>query len=388
RASQLVESVRRSLYRALALLGIVFVGFVVSWIRIAQHLRAYVRTQRANARWLNDMNANLESMVEHRTAMLTKANQSLVSEMDRRAKAELELRQAQKLESVGRLAAGVAHEINTPVQFVSDSLHFTRDAMADLFRVLESYEGLHRAAAEGAKLDQLAARVEITKDEADLAYLLDNIPKALERSLDGLDRVATIVRSMKQFAHPDQNEMTNVNLNTAVTSTLEIARNEYKYVADVETVLGDLPSVRCHAGEINQVILNIVVNAAHAIAEHKREQRGTIKVITSRDDDHVVISISDTGAGIPEAIRDRVFDPFFTTKDVGQGTGQGLAIARSVVVEKHSGALTFETAVGKGTTFYIRLPVAGRTGDADASSPEIAPGARPQPVNDTARVGA
>ncbi|MGE0871485.1 MAG: sensor histidine kinase [Kofleriaceae bacterium] len=386
RASRLVESVRTSLYRALIVLAIVFIGFVVSWIRIAQHLRAYVRDQRANARWLNDMNANLESMVEQRTAMLTKANQDLVSEMDRRAKAELELLQAQKLESVGRLAAGVAHEINTPIQFVSDSVHFTRAAVADLFRVIEAYDQLHRAAIDGGAVDQLAARVELAKDDADLAYLLDNVPNALERSLDGLDRVATIVRSMKQFAHPDQKEMTSVNLNAAVTSTLEIARNEYKYVADLEIVLGDIPPVRCHAGEINQVILNIVVNAAHAIAELKRDQRGSIKVTTVRDDADVVVSISDTGAGIPEAIREHVFDPFFTTKEIGQGTGQGLAIARSVVVDKHGGTLTFETEVGKGTTFAIRLPIAGRIADAGSSSPDATPGVTAPPPNDAARV--
>jgi signal transduction histidine kinase len=166
---------------------------------------------------------------------------------------------------------------------------------------------------------------------------------------------------MKAFAHPDQREKAPVDLNQAILSTLTIARNEYKYVADVETELGDLPPVRCHAGDVNQAILNIVVNAAHAVADvvQGSGRKGRIVVCTVRDGDEVVVTIRDTGAGIPAAIRHRVFEPFFTTKEIGKGTGQGLAIARSVVVEKHGGELTFETEEGKGTTFFLRLPIDG-----------------------------
>ncbi|MEP7306145.1 MAG: ATP-binding protein [Acidobacteriota bacterium] len=262
---------------------------------------------------------------------------------------EFELRQAQKLESVGRLASGVAHEINTPVQFVSDSVHFVRDAMRDLALVLQKYR-------EGAP------DVAEAEADADLPYLLENVPKALDRSLEGLGRVAVIVRSMKQFAHPDQVEMTAVDLNQAISSTLIIARNEYKYVAEIETDLGDLPLVICHGGDVNQVILNIVVNAAHAIGDivDGTDQKGRITVHTRRDGPSIVIRIGDTGGGIPDAIRGRVFDPFFTTKEVGKGTGQGLSIARAVILEKHGGDLTFETEVGRGTTFIIRLPVDGK----------------------------
>jgi two-component system NtrC family sensor kinase len=174
--------------------------------------------------------------------------------------------------------------------------------------------------------------------------------------------VATIVRSMKQFAHPDRGEMSEVDLNEAIQTTLTIARNEYKYVADVETDLGELPRVTCHIGEINQAVLNIVVNSAHAIADviSGTEGRGVIAVRTRRDGDAAVISIRDTGGGIPDTVRDRIFEPFFTTKEVGRGTGQGLAIAHSVVVEKHGGQLTFETVAGEGTTFTIRLPIGPR----------------------------
>jgi signal transduction histidine kinase len=185
------------------------------------------------------------------------------------------------------------------------------------------------------------------------------MPPALERMADGLARIAEIVRSMKEFSHADKREMSQVDLNRAIKSTLVIARTEYRYVADVETVFAPLPPVTCHGGQINQVVLNLVVNAAHAIGDvlKKTGQRGKITVTTRIDGDHVVIAIEDTGGGIPEAVRARIFDPFFTTKEVGRGTGQGLAIARSAVVKDHGGTLDFESDTGKGTTFYVRLPI-------------------------------
>ena len=284
---------------------------------------------------------------------------------------ENELAQAQKLESVGRLAAGVAHEINTPVQFVSDSVSFVREAMDDLSEIVDKYRELRSATQNtdnSTTLVQAAAKAaEEAEDDADLDYILENAPVALDRARDGLGRVAAIVRSMKEFAHPDRKEMAQSDLNQAIQSTLVIASNEYKYVADVELALGELPLVNCYAGEINQVVLNLIVNAAHAIADVVRgtDQKGRIRVATRVLDDQVEIAIGDTGKGIPVEVRSRIFDPFFTTKEVGKGTGQGLAIARSVVVDKHGGTLHFETEVGQGTTFYIRLPI---TGPASASA--------------------
>ena len=277
---------------------------------------------------------------------------------------EMELRQAQKLESVGRLAAGVAHEINTPVQFVSDSVHFMRSAIEDLAKLIGEYDALHRSVLEGGPSFELAEQLTVVKDEIDLPYLLEHIPAALGRSLDGLNRVASIVRSLKEFAHPDVKEMTPVDLNQMILTTLTIARSEYKYVAEVDTDLGELPPVTCHAGDVNQAILNIVINAAHAIADvaKRTEQKGRIMIRTRREGESALVSIRDTGGGIPEEIRNRIFDPFFTTKEVGKGTGQGLAIARSKVVENHGGDLTFETAVGRGTTFFLRLPIEGKPG--------------------------
>jgi signal transduction histidine kinase len=278
---------------------------------------------------------------------------------------ENELAQAQKLESVGRLAAGVAHEINTPVQFVSDSVSFVREAMDDLSQIVDRYRELRTVTEnsdhKGADITAAAKAAEEAEDDADLDYILENAPVALDRARDGLGRVAAIVRSMKEFAHPDRKEMAQVDINQAVKSTLVIATNEYKYVAEVETDFAELPAVNCYAGEINQVVLNLIVNAAHAIGDVVKgtSDKGTIKVSTRVLDDQIEIAIADTGKGIPVEVRSRIFDPFFTTKEVGKGTGQGLAIARTVVVEKHGGTLHFETELGKGTTFYIRLPING-----------------------------
>jgi PAS domain S-box-containing protein len=285
----------------------------------------------------------------------------MLLDVTERRQLEFGLHQAQKLESVGRLASGIAHEINTPIQFVSDSVHFVRESMADLTLLIQRMREVQSAVLSDGNAKAAAEQAQRTEEQVDLPYLVEHLPKALDRALDGLERVATIVRSMKAFAHPDQREMAMVDLNQAIASTLTIARNEYKYVAEVETGFGEIPPVRCLAGEVNQAILNVVVNAAHAVADAVRgsDRKGRIVVRTARDGDEVVVTIRDTGTGIPAAIRDRIFEPFFTTKEVGKGTGQGLAIARSVVVEKHGGELTFETEVGKGTTFFIRLPIAG-----------------------------
>jgi PAS domain S-box-containing protein len=273
---------------------------------------------------------------------------------------ESELRQAQKLESVGRLAASIAHEINTPIQFVRDSVQFVHDAMPDVTGVLDHHRRSTERAAAGEPAQDLALAAQAAELDADMAYLSTQVPEALDLALDGLTRVATIVRSMKVFAHP-RRERSAIDLNESIASTLTIARGEYKYVADLETEFTELPPVSCFAGELNQVILNLVTNAAHAIGDvvAGTVQRGRITIATRRDGDDVVISIGDTGSGIPPAIRARIFEPFFTTKDVGKGTGQGLSHARAVVVDRHRGSLTFDTAVGTGTTFHIRIPIGG-----------------------------
>jgi signal transduction histidine kinase len=307
--------------------------------------------KRVDLRWV----ASCENTGRH------KVLRGMMLDVTDQRRLENELAQAQKLESVGRLAAGVAHEINTPVQFVSDSVSFVREAMDDLSQIVDKYRELRSATEQGADVRAAAKAAEEAEDDADLDYILENAPVALDRARDGLGRVAAIVRSMKEFAHPDRKEMSQVDINQAISSTLVIATNEYKYVADVETEFGELPPVNCFAGEINQVVLNLVVNAAHAIGDVVKDtgNKGRIRVTTRVLDDQVEIAIADSGKGIPVDVRSRIFDPFFTTKEVGKGTGQGLAIARTVVVDKHGGSLHFETELGQGTTFFIRLPIAG-----------------------------
>jgi two-component system NtrC family sensor kinase len=265
-----------------------------------------------------------------------------------RKAAEERMASSDRLESIGRLAAGVAHEINTPIQYLNDSVSFIREGVGELLAYIEK---LHATLPEESrnKLD----------DNEDVDYLREELPPALTRVADGLSRIAEIVRSMKHFSHADQREMSQVDLNAAIASTLVIARSEYKDVADVETHYGELPGITCHGGQINQVVLNLVVNSAHAIADQVKKNggRGKITVKTFVEDGHAVVSISDTGGGIPEGIRARIFDPFFTTKEVGRGTGQGLSIVRSVIVKGHGGALDFHTEMGQGTTFLVRLPV-------------------------------
>jgi PAS domain S-box-containing protein len=270
---------------------------------------------------------------------------------------------ALKLESIGQLAAGIAHEINTPTQFISDNVRFLRDAFVEITKLLE----LCTALARGAERDAASTALVAALQGLDLDYLRAEIPKALEESLSGLERVGKIVGAMKEFSHPGTGEKVSVDLNRAIESTVTVARNEWKYVSELELDLDpDLPAVQGLPDEINQVFLNMVVNAAHAIAEKRGASAASLGKITIRTrstKDGVEIRIGDDGAGIPEGIRQRIFDPFFTTKGVGKGTGQGLAIARSVVVDKHGGSIAVESTVGVGTTFVIRMPLVATLGN-------------------------
>jgi len=279
-------------------------------------------------------------------------------EEDRR-RMELELRLSQKLEAVGQLAAGIAHEINTPVQFVGDTVRFLGDAFTDLSGLIEAYGELReRTAASGAE-PELLARVAAAEDAADLEYLRERVPAALERARDGIGRVAQIVRAIRDFAHPPTTIKAPVDVNHALATTLIVAANEYKYVAEVDCDYGDVPPIVANAGDLNQVFLNLIVNAAHAIEDTvgSSGERGRITIATQSEGDHVVVSIADTGSGISPDVAGRIFDPFFTTKEVGRGTGQGLAISHTIVNERHGGSLTFRSTVGQGTTFFVSLPI-------------------------------
>jgi signal transduction histidine kinase len=270
-----------------------------------------------------------------------------------------EMAQGQKLESVGRIAAGVAHEINTSVQFISDSVRFVRHALKDVPHAIADYRALAAGVLSGKDVTDAARKAIDTDEAADVDYFLKNAPEALDRALDGIGRVGSIVKSMTEFAHPDTRTKSDIDLNRAIKSTLNMARNEYKNVAEVVTDFAELPAIHCHVGDFNQVVLNLLLNAAHAISDvvEGTGTKGRITVRTRAIGDYVEVSVSDTGAGIPESVRGRIFEPFVTTKEVGRGTGQGLALSRGIVVEKFKGSLHFETETGKGTTFYIRLPV-------------------------------
>jgi PAS domain S-box-containing protein len=298
--------------------------------------------------------------VEHLVMVARDITERTKAEEERR-QMEVQLRHAQKMESIGQLAAGIAHEINTPTQYIGDNTAFVQEAFRDLTPLLGAQGRLLAAARQGSISPELLDEVEAAAAAADVEYLLTEIPKAIDQSLQGVQRVAKIVGAMKDFSHPGTGEKSAVDLNRAIESTLTVATNEWKYVAGVVTDFDPaLPAVPCLPGEFNQVILNLVVNASHAIADvvgDGSRGKGTIAISTRRDGDWVEVRVGDTGTGIDETIRRKIFDPFFTTKGVGKGTGQGLAIAHSVIVDKHGGQIELESEVGKGSTFILRLPL-------------------------------
>jgi signal transduction histidine kinase/DNA-binding NarL/FixJ family response regulator len=270
--------------------------------------------------------------------------------------------QASKLASVGQLAAGIAHEINTPIQYIGDNLGFLSDAFQTLAALLDQAETLLREGGDDAAL----ARLQRAKDLADADFLLANIPEATRQSLEGTSQVARIVLAMKEFSHPGEKEKAEEDLNRAIENTLAVSRNEWKHIAKLETHLAaDLPRVRCLGGEMNQVLLNLVVNAAHAIDEARRGADGRITVTTRQIGDMVEIIVEDNGIGMSEDVRSQIFDPFFTTKKVGKGTGQGLAICQDVVVAKHGGRITVDSLPGRGSRFAVLLPIGGNNGGSD-----------------------
>lgn len=278
-----------------------------------------------------------------------------------RKKMESRLQQSHKMEAIGQLAAGIAHEINTPVQFVGDNTRFFQESFDDLIQIIKQQQESLAAARANSLTDELVEKTNQLIEDIDLEYLEEEIPIAIQHSLKGVERIAKIVQAMKIFAHPGMVAKEPVDINEEIGKTITITRNEWKYVAELITEFDDsLPPVPCFRAEFNQVILNMIVNAAHAIAEVNKENqsaKGTIHIRTSHEGGYAKICIGDTGAGIPEEIRTKIFDLFFTTKEPGKGTGQGLAISHSVIVEKHNGTLDLEAQEGKGTTFIIGLPI-------------------------------
>lgn len=284
---------------------------------------------------------------------------AFIRDIGERKRLETDLAHAQKMESIGQLAAGVAHEINTPNQYIGDNIRFLEESFSSVTTAIGAYQELHLAVkAEGVQRE-LVTKVDEVAIRTDLEFVLEEFPRAVEQALDGVERVASIVRAMKEFSHPGQESHTMVDINRVIDSTVTVARNEWKYVAQVELALDpSLPNIEGHPGALGQVFLNLIINSVHAIKERfGSEASGQIRIATSRSGDSVEITLSDNGCGIPDHAQSRIFEPFYTTKDVGLGTGQGLAISRTVITEKHGGQIDYATALNEGTTFTIRLPI-------------------------------
>ncbi|MEM9161157.1 MAG: ATP-binding protein [Verrucomicrobiota bacterium] len=302
----------------------------------------------------------LEEKVQVRTRDLATTVSKLEEEMRERKKVEAQLLHAQKMESVGQLAAGVAHEINTPVHFVSENLQFIEESTSELIQCVSKIAG-NISDNESLDTSQTLESIDRFLNELDIEFLATDMPEAIEESITGMKRVTHIVDAMKTFSHRTEAEKSMVNLEESIQTALTLSRSEWKYSAEVvERFESGMPPVPCYPNELNQVVINIVVNAGHAIeARYKNAstKQGRIEVHTHTEDSRwACLEIKDNGSGIPSEIADRVFDPFFTTKEVGKGTGQGLAISYDVIVNKHQGEITFESQEGKGSVFKIKLP--------------------------------
>ena len=332
---------------------------------IASWLKREKSSRRDNLPFEKDGNRHFLGLTVSQVSFPDEKSSGLLitgADVTERKSLEEQLHQAQKLEATGQLAAGIAHEINTPTQFVSDNTTFLKDSWLVIESIVRAAQGVQaESPAPPASPQALARLCQCLNDASDLEYLLGEIPRAIDQSLDGLQRVAKIVRAMKEFSHPGSEDKHPLDLNRAIETTVTVARNEWKYVSEVKTDFDTtLPLVPCLAGEFNQVILNLLINAAHAIRDvvgDGSKGKGTITIATKREGEWAEIRVQDSGTGIPEAIRGRIFEPFFTTKEVGKGTGQGLALAHSVIVKKHGGQIWFDSEMGKGTTFFLRLPL-------------------------------
>ena len=309
---------------------------------------------------LERINGLIERLVEERTQELEAANEALSKEFEDRKKLESDLLEAQKLESIGQLAAGIAHEINTPAQYVGDNTRFLRSEFGGILQVIEEYAKQLDKNKERVDWDTRSSHVRNTLDSVDYEFLRTEIPAAISQSLEGIERITEIVKAMKEFSHPGTDQAEPADLNNAIRSTCMVCSNRWKYCADIEYDFDDnLGPVPCFLGAFNQVILNIVVNAADAIEANldTSNTKGLIRIKTERLKDSAKITISDNAGGMSESVRQKIFDPFFTTKEVGKGTGQGLAISKDVIVNKHNGVLECESNLGVGTTFTIELPL-------------------------------
>ena len=299
---------------------------------------------------LTEANAGLrKELAEHQLTELAlkKEKEELHSLFKKLEETRNQLMQSDKLASIGQLAAGVAHEINNPIGYVYSNLGTLEKYIHDMFSLLDSYEQAENAIADG----EVHARLQASKEKFDIIFIKEDLPSLMDESKDGITRVKTIVQSLKDFSHVDvADEWQHADLHRGLDSTLNIVNNEIKYKADVIKQYGDIPDVECLPSQLNQVFMNMLVNAAHSI-----EQRGTITIRSGQHDGEVWVEISDTGKGIAPEHMQKIFDPFFTTKPIGKGTGLGLSLSYGII-QKHHGRIEVQSEVGKGTSFRVWLP--------------------------------
>ena len=272
-----------------------------------------------------------------------------------------QLLHSRKLEIIGQLAAGIIHEINTPTQFISHNIHFFQESFEDIEEIIQKYEALKTKAKVFSELSPVNSEIELLLKKHDMPYLKEEIPNAIKECAEGIETISTIVKAMKEFSHPGAKEKENININEIIKNTITISKNKWKYTADLETdLMSDLPFIYGFPVALSQVILNIIINAVHTINEKIKAEKiskGLIIIKTKQNENNIQISIKDSGQGIPEDVKPKIFTAFFTTKEVGQGTGQGLSMAYSVIAEQHKGTIFFESEEGIGTTFIINLPI-------------------------------
>ncbi|MBN2803802.1 MAG: response regulator [Deltaproteobacteria bacterium] len=294
---------------------------------------------------------------------MVEAQQKLIEQSRALKAAQMQIANDKKLKAVGQLAAGLSHEINTPVQFISDSIHFLQDVYIEYSQLTSLYQ---EATAELKQLklcSELLNKIEDAESKIDFAFINENIPDSFKASYEGLNRISSIVTSMKEFATPTNLTLAPHDLNKSLRDAVNISRKNIEAYTDIVFNPGDLPMVKCSIDDLNQVFLNIIKNSAQSIKyfneKENKSEKGCITITSYIEGKNAIISVADTGHGIPEKIKDRVFEPFFTTREVGSGQGQGLAISRTIIVDKHKGKLTFESEEGKGATFFISIPING-----------------------------
>lgn len=334
---------------------IVLAGLIIG---IAYGLLAYKIAYSVQC-FVRDLHESHEALREA-NVQAVQANQELQDSIHERERLQNQLLEAQKLESIGQLAAGIAHEINTPAQYVGDNTRFLRNEFQGIMKLIDSCACFLNHENDQLSWEERSTQIRETLDDLDFEFIRDEIPQAIDQSIEGIDRITHIVKAMKEFSHPGSAHKEPADINAAIKSTSVVCSNRWKYAADIEfdfdSTLGPVP---CLLGEFNQVVLNMIVNAADAIESHHAGsgEKGQICVSTRKRDQFVQICIKDNGGGMPESVRAKIFDPFFTTKVVGKGTGQGLAISRDVIVNKHGGKVVCETEEGVGTKFIIELPL-------------------------------